>query len=323
MATSPEGGAWHTVARRKKGPRSNNPHTAARQAKSGLDQPDARSTSAKHPVIKSGRLQEPPSTPEQHQSHLAEIDRTYARVRTAYTSSTSYAALQALVRAHVSSHAPITRAICLGNGPLHAPDSSWDRRRAANIQTATFLALVELLTGDLAVGSGGSSSSSSDEKRPRIRCLFQEPLYTAADRAYLTTTLGCEVVDDPEALEHVTEESLVWGVHMYHSVYGDILRRVAEPAMLVGTPWDVWDALPPDEDGRVADSLKGLAKIHASAEYDLFPFPQDEGHFTFCDTVMYWRKDRTVAAQEKPLIAESPVGKNDGAADLPEKQTQG
>ncbi|KAI6363240.1 hypothetical protein MCOR25_005959 [Pyricularia grisea] len=320
MAASPEVGAWHTVARRKKGPRSNNsPHAAARQAKAGLDQPDARSTSAKHPIIKNGRLQEPLSTPSQHQSHLAEIDRTYGRVRTAYTSSPSYAALEALVRTHAASHAPITRAICLGNGPLHAPDSSWDRRRAANIQTATFLALVELLTCDLFVGS----SSSSHEKKPRIRCIFQEPLYTAADRAYLTTTLGCEVVDDPDALEHVTEDSLVWGVHMYHSVYGDILCRVAEPAMLVGTPWDVWDALPPDEDGRVAESLKGLAKMDASAEYDLFAFPQDEGHFTFCDTGIYWRRNRTMAAQDKPLAAENHVGENDGEAGPPEKEAQG
>ncbi|QBZ66405.1 hypothetical protein PoMZ_13381 [Pyricularia oryzae] len=318
MAASPEGGAWHTVARRKKGPRSNNnPHTASRQAKAGLGQPDARSTSAIKPIIKNGRLQEPPSTPEQHQSDLAEIDRTYARVRTAYISSASYAALEALVRAHAASHAPITRAICLGNGPLHAPDSSWDRRRAANIQTATFLALVELLAGDFVVGSSG------DDKRPRIRCILQEPLYAAADREYLTTTLGCEVVDDPEALEHVTEDSLVWGVHMYHTVYGDILRRVAEPALLVGTPWDVWDALPPDEDGRVAESLKGLAEIDASAEYDLFTFPQDEGHFTFCDTGIYWRKAGAATAQKKSHIAETAVSEKDGAADLPEQKTQG
>ncbi|TLS22170.1 uncharacterized protein PpBr36_10015 [Pyricularia pennisetigena] len=322
MAASQEVGAWQTVARRKKGPRSNNPHTAARQSKSGLDQPDARSTSVNQPIIKNGRLQEPPSAPSQHQSHLADIDRTYGRIRTAYTSSASHAALAALVRAHAASHAPIRRAICLGNGPLHAPDSSWDRRRAANIQTVTFLALVELLTGDFVVG-GGSSSSSSGEKRPRIRCIFQEPLYTAADRAYLTTTLGCEVVDDPEALAHVTEDSLVWGVHMYHSVYGDILRRVPEPAMLVGTPWDVWDALPPDEDGRVAESLKGLANMDASAGYDLFAFPQDEGHFTFCDTGIYWRKDRTADRGGSPLIAEPSTIENDGATGLPEKKTQG
>lgn len=248
-------------------------------------------------------------SPAELERAVTEIETTYTRVRDRWLASPAYSTLRALILAGAASHAPVTTAVCLGNGPLHAPDSNWDRRRTAHVQTAALLALVDLL-------SESQRSSAAASVRNPIRCVFQEPEYTPADRAFLQRR-GHDVVDDPAAFGLVGASTLLWGVHMYHQVYSRALQgnnpnspAAASsppppppplPAMFVGTKWTTWEDVA-DDDGRVKDSLSRVAEMHAT--YDMLEFPPDEASFSFGDTCIYWRKeDRTANATESSHCA--------------------
>ena len=47
-----------------------------------------------------------------------------------------------------------------------------------------------------------------EQENPSIRCIFQDPAFKPSDKEFLKG-LGYEVVEDPEAFESVSAESLV------------------------------------------------------------------------------------------------------------------
>ncbi len=71
-----------------------------------------------------------------------------------------------------------------------------------------------------------------------VPCVFQEPAYTAADKAFLRG-LGHAVVESPAALALVRPDTLVFGVHLPCGLYAAVLESCF-PAVLVATPWHVW-----------------------------------------------------------------------------------
>ncbi|KAL8383487.1 hypothetical protein RB595_010610 [Gaeumannomyces hyphopodioides] len=258
------GGAWTTVPSRRRKGTTTTTTTPTHHPTSSKD-----TAAAVTPIM----------APDDLETAVRGISTTYAHVRDRWLAGPAYASLCSLIRTAAPSHAPVTAAVCLGNGPLHAPDSNWDRRRTAHVQTAALLALVELL------------SEAAPSHHHKIRCVFQEPEYTPADVAFLER-MGHTVVDDPAAFDVVSESTLLWGVHMYHQVYSRALRG-PQPAMFVGTKWTTWDHVP-DDDGTIRDSLVKVAQIHQT--YDMLEFPPDEASFSFGDTCIYWRKAATPAA---------------------------
>lgn len=72
-----------------------------------------------------------------------------------------------------------------------------------------------------------------------IPCIFQEPVFTSADRDFIAG-LGHSVVDSPEACDRVDPDTFLFGIHLYRPIYALALRKCL-PALFVGTGWDVWD----------------------------------------------------------------------------------
>ncbi|KAL8291178.1 hypothetical protein RB597_005495 [Gaeumannomyces tritici] len=283
------GSAWTTVSsRRRKGTTTttttttNTTTTTTSSSSSSSYQPpnkqDTGVPAAAAPITM------PP--PDDLEAAVDEISATYTHIRDRWLAGPAYAALRSLIRSAAPSHAPVTAAVCLGNGPLHAPDSNWDRRRTAHVQTVALLALIDLLS------EPEEATPPPPQPAQKIRCVFQEPEYTPADVAFIER-MGHVVVEDPAAFDMVSESGLLWGVHMYHEVYSRALGG-AQPAMFVGTKWTTWDEVP-DDDGTIKDSLAKVARIHQT--YDMLEFPPDEASFSFGDTCIYWRKAATAATR--------------------------
>lgn len=73
----------------------------------------------------------------------------------------------------------------------------------------------------------------------KIRCIFQEPIFTKSDTDFITS-LGHEVIDAPKGADHIDEDTFFFGVHLYRAIYAGALEKHL-PAIYVGTDWDTWD----------------------------------------------------------------------------------
>lgn len=175
----------------------------------------------------------PPAVHHQQQSSprvdnlrsLDDIAAEYHRIRNHWDSQPTATALRSLITANISRPpASISRAICLGIGTFDPPDGSWDAKRRTFLQLIAFLVMVEALEAKFDV---------------KMKCIFQEPVFTESDKAFITS-LGHRVVDDPEGFDLVTSETLLFGVHLYRPIYAKALGRCL-PAVFVGTDLDVWD----------------------------------------------------------------------------------
>lgn len=168
----------------------------------------------------------------------------------------------------------------------------------------------------------GADTATETLLEAPIPCLFQEPLFSASDTAFLTS-LGHSVVCHPAACRAVDAHTLLYGVHLYRSLYALALARGraatdtpptpasgsshgddddddALPAVFIGTGWPVWDAVmlsgpdglaegQPAGDGSDAALMARLRRIED--EYESEPFPQDEPRGTaFSSTGVYWRR---------------------------------
>lgn len=122
-----------------------------------------------------------------------------------------------------------------------------------------------------------SAAQSSAEPIP---CIFQEPLFSASDKAFIES-LGHSVVQSPAAFEAVDEHTLLFAVHMYRPIYEKALEK-ALPAAFVGTGWNTWDDVGNLKEGEFAC----MREMHES--HRLLPFPQDGSHTTFSSTCLYW-----------------------------------
>jgi hypothetical protein len=154
---------------------------------------------------------------------VSDIKRDHERIREQWLSSASHRHLEELMAS--KAHLPIpTTAICLGLGSFDPEDGSWQVKRRSHVQLAAFNALVQLLN------QHGAQS---------IRCVFQEPCFTDADKEFLKA-LGHEVVDSPVGFEIISQDSLVFGIHLYRDVYSEAIARHI-PAIFIGTGYDVWE----------------------------------------------------------------------------------
>ncbi|OAQ76893.1 SRR1 domain-containing protein [Purpureocillium lilacinum] len=197
---------------------------------------------------------------------------------------------------------PVTKAVCLGIGTFDPPDGGWEPKRRTFLQLIAFLILVEEL---------------ERLTRTTIPCLFQEPIFSASDAAFLTASLGHSVVEHPRGCHAVDRRALLYGVHLYRPIYALALAggggagggretRAYEdlPAVFVGTGWDVWDAVAlgqpggggggDGEDGQDGDNDDGFMRRLRVMEdtYERADFPQDDpAHGTaFSSTSVYWRR---------------------------------
>lgn len=156
---------------------------------------------------------------------LEDIAGEYRRVRSQYEQDAACAALKQLVRE--MNNKPINRAVCLGIGTFDPPDGGWETKRRTYLQLAAFMVMVQVL--------------EEQREDDTIECIFQEPLFTKTDRAFLESLHPkVKVVDSPEGFNVVDQSTLLYGVHLYRPIYAMALEKSA-PCIFVGTSLDIWD----------------------------------------------------------------------------------
>lgn len=165
-----------------------------------------------------------PNPPSSSSLSASDIEKEHQRIAAQWEASSSCRQLQEIVASRASSRCSISNAICLGLGSFDPENDSWDSKRKSHVQLAAFLCMVEQL------------QRSSPHKIP---CLFQEPVFNSSDKSFIQS-LGHEVVESPEAFDRVTPSTLVFGVHLYKSIYVQAIAKHL-PAVFVGTPLDVWE----------------------------------------------------------------------------------
>ncbi|KAJ6442383.1 SRR1 domain-containing protein [Purpureocillium lavendulum] len=280
-APKADDGEWTTIKpknRRHRGNRTHdNPHN-----QSPLSGASPSSSSSRHKFSPPARTDPPRS--------VASIESEYNTLRRAFETTSCCASLRALAariaatdgtsghrggRRRRSSGGdgnqtdktppPVTKAVCLGIGTFDPPDGGWEPRRRTFLQLIAFVVLVEEL---------------ERLTHTTIPCIFQEPIFTASDAAFLTSSLGHSVVEHPRACRAVDRRTLLYGVHLYRPIYALALAGGGKgganaataataaaaaaaattfaasdgdvqddddgdglPAVFVGTGWDVWDAV--------------------------------------------------------------------------------
>ncbi|PFH62868.1 hypothetical protein XA68_11424 [Ophiocordyceps unilateralis] len=212
-------------------------------------------------------LPSPPATTQTRISSRSATDLAaeHDRLRSSWNQTSCCAALRRIV---ASSACRVERALCLGLGSFDAQigGGGWEARRSSFLQLVAFAVMVEEL--EKIAGSP-------------IPCIFQEPLFTPADRHFLSS-LGYQVVETPDACAHISRHSFIFGIHLYRPVYAMVLGQYL-PALFVGTGWSVWESVSLSE----SPDLNNLKIMHQS--YAKAAFPQDPSSTAFSSTTIYWR----------------------------------
>ncbi|KAM0808404.1 putative SRR1-like domain-containing protein [Seiridium cardinale] len=165
-----------------------------------------------------------------------------------------------------SCHPSPTKAVCLGLGSFDPEDGSWQIRRRSHVQLAAFMTFVECV--EQLCGR-------------KVRRIFQEPCFTVGDKEFLTS-LGHEIVDSPKGFEEISEDSIVFGIHLYRNIYSAAIEK-ALPAIFIGTGYDVWERYADSKDS----SWARMRQLHDSC--DTLPFPDDKDFYpTFTSTTIHW-----------------------------------
>ncbi|TVY80808.1 hypothetical protein LSUE1_G003265 [Lachnellula suecica] len=116
----------------------------------------------------------------------------------------------------------------------------------------------------------------------RVSTVFQDPQFTDTDKLLLKE-LGYEIVEDPEAFQHIVESSLVYAIHCYADVYKEVSEQKT-PAVFIGTDVENFGRFNLSETAEVtAKALEEMVKGYESVD-----FPQIRHDFS--DTKIYWRK---------------------------------
>lgn len=204
---------WTRVSRKGKGKRSN------RQTKN---------VEALPPVAGAPENFLPNPAP---QLSVQDIRFQHDKIATKWRSTSSCSKLREIVKANAASHAPITRAICLGLGAFDPEDGSWLAQRRSHIQMAAFLTIVDTLEE--------CYNGVEKERDTRIACFYQEPRFAQPDKDFIASLQG-KIVESPASYHLIDETTLVFGVHLYRDIWADALQR-SLPGMFVGTGWDVWE----------------------------------------------------------------------------------
>jgi hypothetical protein len=154
---------------------------------------------------------------------VKEIHSDYKRFDQQWSASECCRKLKELIASNPCCQSP-TKAVCLGLGSFDPEDGAWLIRRRSHIQLAAFRTLVECI------------EQASSHK---LRCIFQEPCFTASDMEFLRS-LGYEILDSPKGFEEISEDSVVFGIHLYRDIYSSAIKDVI-PALFIGTGYDVWE----------------------------------------------------------------------------------
>ncbi|KID74233.1 uncharacterized protein G6M90_00g081920 [Metarhizium brunneum] len=223
---------------------------------------------------KTRRRPPPPPAPQRTAPAMSAsaIRAEHLSAKRDWASSTCCTSLRELVASHGPALSPVTSAVCLGLGTFDPHDGSCESKRRTHRQFIAFLTMVEEL--EKLAGT-------------KIECIFQEPLFTDAERTFLTG-MGYRVVDHPVACRAVTADSLLYGVHLYRELYEEALRA-ALPAVFVGTDWDTWDGVLLER-----EAVQGVRRMHE--RYERFAFPEDG--ITFSSTSVYWRPRGALASSK-------------------------
>lgn len=152
----------------------------------------------------------------------SDIADEYRRIRAQWETTEA----SQILRRFVTDHGPasVSTAVCLGIGTFDPPDGGWDTKRRTYVQLIAFLLVVEAFEGKLG---------------RKIECVFQEPVFTEPDKAFITS-LGHQAVDSPQGFDMVKPGTLLFGVHLYRPIYAKALESCL-PAVFIGTDLDVWD----------------------------------------------------------------------------------
>ncbi|KAK7946218.1 uncharacterized protein PG986_010539 [Apiospora aurea] len=207
---------------------------------------------------------------------VAEITTDHQRIKEQWLNSSCCRDLKKLVTSRLADLVPST-AVCLGIGSFDPPDGSWQVKRRTHAQLAAFQTLVELF---------------NERASEPIRCIFQEPYFTPADKEFLEG-MTYEIVDSPNGYKSVDEDTFLYGIHLYKETYADAIANHI-PAIFIGTGWDTWEgcANPESFDWTRIEELDRLC--------DKVNFPKDEDFYpAFSSTVIHWRK-----GSNEPVVAD-------------------
>ncbi|KAL5082977.1 hypothetical protein Trisim1_002467 [Trichoderma cf. simile WF8] len=224
-----------------------------------------------------------------------EIQKDFENFNAQFQTSPGAASLRDTITEFVSdaladgNDRPVTQAISLGIGSFDPTDGSWQLKRRAHTQLAAMLFMVRLLEEKTNSGP--------------IKCIFQEPIFTPGDIAFLTA-MGHDVVDSPVASNSVNAGTLFYGPHLYKEIYGKALKGEL-PSVWVGTDWVVWSKTFISPSKEEEEHLLAIKKMHETYKHVTFP-EDDRDNTIFYATSLYLRypESQAVASVEEEAAAE-------------------
>ncbi|KAK8109729.1 hypothetical protein PG999_007866 [Apiospora kogelbergensis] len=217
------------------------------------------------PVTKSD-VQAPQPTRDSYLT-VAEIKADHQHIREQWLASPCCENLKKIISSRAADRIS-SNAVCLGIGSFDPPDGSWQVKRRTHAQLAAFQTVVDIL---------------NEHVDAPIRCVFQEPYFTQADREFLEG-MNHEIVDSPHGYESVGEQTFLYGIHLYKDTYSDAIANHI-PALFIGTGWDTWESCINPESPEWA-RIKELDRL-----CDKVNFPNDEDFYpAFTSTVVHWRE---------------------------------
>ncbi|KAI0436003.1 hypothetical protein F4803DRAFT_567208 [Xylaria telfairii] len=200
---------------------------------------------------------------------LDDVKRDYDHYVGVWKASSAYARLRELLSSHAAC-ATVTKAICFGLGSFDPEDNVFALKRNSHTQLAAFLTIVEHL---------------QSKTNTRIRCIFQDPVFNAVDKAFLTG-LGHEVVQSPAGFKLVDANTLTFGIHTYRDVCTSIVATHL-PAIYIGTSYETWEGNPNSDE----ETMKSMARLKEMKDLSIcVRFPDYESEYIFEPTAIHWRQ---------------------------------
>jgi hypothetical protein len=150
---------------------------------------------------------------------------------------------------------------------------------------------------------------------------MQDPRFTDLDKSFLES-MGCKVVDDPQAFEYVNKGSLVYAVHSAFQLLWKVKEK-ADPALLIVN--DLRESrfeqinYRPDVPDDPADELLNSQRTEEKEKIYLQRYEQTCSLKQFCeeiafpelrsdfsDTMIYWRYGESSMKSKEPVTIDNP-----------------
>lgn len=147
---------------------------------------------------------------------------------------------------------------------------------------------------------------------------MQDPRSTDLDKSFLES-MGCELVDHPEAFQHVNKNSVVYAIHCTFQLLWKVKER-ADPALLIAN--HIRDSsfeqirykpeVPDEPENELENSQQNEEEKTHLERYEKtcsliqnceeIAFPQLRNDFS--DTVIYWRRSQRPTNSQEALAME-------------------